>query len=98
MDRDRDHAVELSLEKRFFDTTELDVAVGYATIDDDIDNRLPSDGLREFVVPAMGFTQAFGAYQRGDFQAQRGQRRPNWPTSKRCAVVCFMRCGPSIRS
>ena len=29
--RDRDHAVTLSLEKKFFDTTEMDVGVGYRT-------------------------------------------------------------------
>ncbi len=29
VERTRDHTVELSVEKRFFDTTELDVAVGY---------------------------------------------------------------------
>lgn len=29
VERTRDHAVELGVEKRFFDTTELDVAIGY---------------------------------------------------------------------
>lgn len=39
--RHRDHTVELSVEKRFFDTTELDVGLGYETVenDDDIGNR-----------------------------------------------------------
>ena len=38
--RDRSHTVEFAVEKRFFDTTELDVSVGYQTtsIDDDIGN------------------------------------------------------------
>lgn len=31
MDRQRDHDVEFSVEKRFFDTTELDVSAGYRT-------------------------------------------------------------------
>ncbi len=34
--RDRDHQVELSLEKRFFDTTQMDLSVGYASsVEDD---------------------------------------------------------------
>ncbi len=39
--RTRSHAVELGIEKRFFDTTELDVSLGYLTDEegDDIGNR-----------------------------------------------------------
>jgi outer membrane protein TolC len=39
--RQRDHTVELSVEKRFFDTTKLDFATGYATdaVDEDIGNH-----------------------------------------------------------
>ena len=39
--RSRYHTVELSMEKRFFDTTELDLGIGYQTdaIDDDIGNH-----------------------------------------------------------
>lgn len=39
--REREHTVEVSLEKRFFDTTELNVGVGYDTqdLDDDIGNH-----------------------------------------------------------
>ncbi len=39
--RTRRHTVELALEKRFFDTTELEVGVGYDTdgLDEDISNR-----------------------------------------------------------
>ncbi|MFQ5414142.1 MAG: hypothetical protein ACE5E6_06750 [Phycisphaerae bacterium] len=39
--RTRDHAVELAVEKRFFDTTQLDVAVGYDTsaVDEAIGNH-----------------------------------------------------------
>ncbi len=39
--RDRDHVVELSVEKLFFDTTELNLAVGYETgvFDEDIGNN-----------------------------------------------------------
>jgi len=39
--RHREHAVELSVEKQFFDTTELDLGLGYETVedDDDIGNR-----------------------------------------------------------
>ncbi len=39
--RERSHTVEFAVEKRFFDTTELDVSVGYQTtsIDDDIGNH-----------------------------------------------------------
>lgn len=38
--RERDHTVEFSIEKRFFDTTELNVGVGYRTtdVDDEIGN------------------------------------------------------------
>ena len=39
--RQRDHTVELSVEKRFFDTTKLNMAAGYATdaLDEDIGNH-----------------------------------------------------------
>lgn len=39
--RDRDHTVRIGLEKRFFDTTELDVSAGYRTVeqDDEIGNQ-----------------------------------------------------------
>lgn len=39
--RHRDHTVEVGLEKRFFDTTRMDVSMGYETVqdDDDIGNR-----------------------------------------------------------
>ena len=55
--REREHSVELSVEKRFFDTTKLDVGAGYRTdsVDDDIGNhpfvsadlRYPLWGSRE---------------------------------------------------
>lgn len=35
--RQRDHAVEVSLEKHFFDTTKMNVGVGYRTNDDNVD-------------------------------------------------------------
>ena len=39
--RDRNHTVEMSVEKHFFDTTELNVGMGYETVeaDDDIGNH-----------------------------------------------------------
>jgi len=41
VDRNRSHVIEFGVEKRFFDTTELDLAVGYDTEDfnDDIGNQ-----------------------------------------------------------
>jgi len=41
VDRERDHDVEFSVEKRFFDTTELDIAAGYRTsgLNEDIGNH-----------------------------------------------------------
>ena len=41
VNRSRYHTVELSMEKRFFDTTEFDLGIGYQTdsIDDDIGNH-----------------------------------------------------------
>jgi Outer membrane efflux protein len=40
VDRNRSHTIEMAMEKRFFDTTELDLAVGYDTteVNDDIGN------------------------------------------------------------